>query len=103
VRQPSNSLPDRRPIFSPARFDGGRKGLSWQEWKADFSRSGKACKRGLHGASPSPIGDRLGAVAQLGERVVRNDEVSGSIPLGSTIFPENSAFYCGHVARIEVR
>ena len=25
-----------------------------------------------------------GAVAQLGERVVRNDEVSGSIPLGST-------------------
>ena len=27
---------------------------------------------------------QLGAVAQLGERVVRNDEVSGSIPLGST-------------------
>jgi hypothetical protein len=26
-----------------------------------------------------------GAVAQLGERVVRNDEVSGSIPLSSTI------------------
>ena len=25
-----------------------------------------------------------GAVAQLGERVVRNDEVRGSIPLGST-------------------
>ena len=25
-----------------------------------------------------------GAVAQLGERVVRNDEVSGSIPLSST-------------------
>jgi hypothetical protein len=30
-----------------------------------------------------PRGD--GAVAQLGERVVRNDEVSGSIPLSSTI------------------
>lgn len=33
------------------------------------------------------IGDRFGlygAVAQLGERVVRNDEVRGSIPLGST-------------------
>jgi hypothetical protein len=29
-----------------------------------------------------PRGD--GAVAQLGERVVRNDEVSGSIPLSST-------------------
>ena len=28
---------------------------------------------------------RYGAVAQLGERVVRNDEVSGSIPLSSTI------------------
>lgn len=33
-----------------------------------------------------------GAVAQLGERLVRNEEVSGSIPLGSTIFrkpPDN--------------
>src|ERR1700761_5401779 len=28
---------------------------------------------------------RDGAVAQLGERVVRNDEVRGSIPLSSTI------------------
>jgi hypothetical protein len=27
---------------------------------------------------------RGGAVAQLGERLVRNEEVSGSIPLGST-------------------
>ncbi len=27
-----------------------------------------------------------GAVAQMGERVVRNDEVRGSIPLGSTRF-----------------
>ena len=27
---------------------------------------------------------RVGAVAQLGERVVRNDEVVGSIPIGST-------------------
>ena len=31
-----------------------------------------------------------GAVAQLGERIVRNDEVRGSIPLSSTNpFPEN--------------
>ena len=29
-------------------------------------------------------GIQQGAVAQLGERVVRNDEVSGSIPLSST-------------------
>ena len=27
-----------------------------------------------------------GAVAQLGERLVRNEEASGSIPLSSTIF-----------------
>ncbi len=36
--------------------------------------------------NPLGIGDTapVGAVAQLGERVVRNDEVRGSIPLGST-------------------
>ena len=28
---------------------------------------------------------RIEAIAQLGERVVRNDEVGGSIPPGSTI------------------
>ena len=28
---------------------------------------------------------RFGAVAQLGERLVRNEEASGSIPLSSTI------------------
>lgn len=33
----------------------------------------------------TPWGDTgNGAVAQMGERVVRNDEVRGSIPLGST-------------------
>ncbi len=31
---------------------------------------------------------RDGAVAQLVERIVRNDEVRGSIPLGSTILPD---------------
>ena len=30
------------------------------------------------------MGGRDGAIAQLGERVVRNDEVGGSIPPGST-------------------
>ena len=30
--------------------------------------------------------DRSGAIAQLGERVVRNDEVVGSIPICSTRF-----------------
>ena len=32
-----------------------------------------------------------GAVAQLGERLVRNEEVSGSIPLGSTSLRKRSA------------
>jgi hypothetical protein len=30
--------------------------------------------------------DTPGAIAQLGERIVRNDEVVGSIPTSSTIF-----------------
>ena len=38
--------------------------------------------------------DLIGALAQLGERVVRNDEVSGSIPLGST---KNSKFQLQHL------
>ena len=36
-------------------------------------------------ASSLQINLHSGAVAQSGERVVRNDEVRGSIPLGSTI------------------
>lgn len=39
-----------------------------------------------------------GAVAQLGERVVRNDEVSGSIPLSSTKRPLPKLFFA-HEAR----
>ncbi len=44
-----------------------------------------------------------GAVAQLGERLVRNEEVSGSIPLSSTKesmtwLPDTSVFgiFCAH-------
>ena len=36
-----------------------------------------------------------GAVAQLGERLVRNEEVSGSIPLGSTIFRKPPRYSAG--------
>ena len=43
-------------------------------------------KMALQAFASSHIAGGLGAVAQLGERVVRNDEVSGSIPLGSTNF-----------------
>jgi hypothetical protein len=39
--------------------------------------------RKLH-LSAAPAQGWNGAVAQMGERVVRNDEVRGSIPLGST-------------------
>ena len=39
----------------------------------------------LDTARPQPLSARLpGAVAQLVERLVRNEKVSGSIPLGST-------------------
>ena len=41
-----------------------------------------ALVRGAHGAAAR------GAVAQLGERLVRNEEVRGSIPLGSTTRPD---------------
>ena len=32
-----------------------------------------------------PVREARGGVAQLGERIVRNDEVAGSIPVSSTI------------------
>jgi hypothetical protein len=40
-----------------------------------------------------------GAVAQLGERLVRNEEVSGSIPLGSTILTYD-ADRLGYIAAV---
>src|ERR1051326_2712154 len=39
---------------------------------------------GPRAAPHSRAPTRIGAVAQLGERLVRNEEVRGSIPLGST-------------------
>ena len=42
-------------------------------------------ERGGLASFPGPFAQHWnGAVAQMGERVVRNDEVRGSIPLGST-------------------
>src|SRR5215468_4476175 len=45
-----------------------------------------ACGQQVNGADcrPSLRDGRDGAIAQLGERIVRNDEVGGSIPPGST-------------------
>ena len=62
-----------------------------RDWRAAQFPSFKQCgsplrgplTRGRHGCGAG----WNGAVAQLGERVVRNDEVRGSIPLGSTILP----------------
>jgi hypothetical protein len=52
----------------------------------------------------APIADRLhsrggrdGAIAQLGERVVRNDEVGGSIPPGSTTLRPSGYAWRSHV------
>src|SRR5690242_10982646 len=42
-------------------------------------------KSGVRRALASPWS--VGAIAQLGERLVRNEEVGGSIPPGSTIRP----------------
>jgi hypothetical protein len=42
-------------------------------------------------------GGRDGAIAQLGERVVRNDEVGGSIPPGSTTLRPLGFAWRGHV------
>src|ERR1700674_4053045 len=54
----------------------------------------------------APIVDRLhieagrdGAIAQLGERVVRNDEVGGSIPPGSTTLRPSGYAWRSHESR----
>jgi hypothetical protein len=43
-------------------------------------------------AARFPLSGHDGAIAQLGERVVRNDEVGGSIPPGSTTFAGYARF-----------
>src|SRR5579871_5725902 len=54
----------------------------------DFAVLDLALARTVNGADhwrrPAFLPRRGGAIAQLGERVVRNDEVGGSIPPGST-------------------
>ena len=74
-----------------------RRGLAAARHRAKPHRprprltSRRARKKGLGHAERLAIYARIGdgAVAQLGERVVRNDEVSGSIPLSSTTRPLN--------------
>jgi hypothetical protein len=55
----------------------------------DWSRAGNAVKIALYRSTSS---HQSGAIAQLGERVVRNDEAVGSIPTSSTIL----SITCSH-------
>ena len=90
----------------PAR--GGRSGH--RLWPKPSGRDGReqGAGDGLDGHprpdhNPPPATD--GAVAQLGERVVRNDEVRGSIPLSSTTVAPNiqiSKYFPGKAATTPV-
>jgi hypothetical protein len=53
-------------------------------WQNDGSEAGR-CPGLPVRQSVLQFAPARGAVAQLGERLVRNEKVSGSIPLGSTI------------------
>ncbi len=52
-----------------------------QNWLVPASRS-----RRNAGRIAMSLTREIGAIAQLGERIVRNDEVVGSIPTSSTMF-----------------
>jgi hypothetical protein len=64
-------------------------------------REGQECTRiGDFG----PTGTGCGAVAQLGERLVRNEEVWGSIPHGSTTrFRRLNGHFCDFLGTLAVR
>ena len=67
----------------PGTFpDGEQHDAAWKKWGGICTQNSVARPWALAYSQRF-----FGAVAQLGERVVRNDEVRGSIPLGSTKFP----------------
>jgi hypothetical protein len=57
----------------------------------DWSRAGNAVKIALYRSTGA---HQSGAIAQLGERVVRNDEAVGSIPTSSTILAAGGPPWC---------
>src|SRR5438105_7400380 len=66
----------------------------WKKLVADSCRGAACCVladflAASHSADKINLPAECGAIAQLGERIVRNDEVVGSIPTSSTnlIFP----------------
>src|SRR5437016_12698726 len=67
---------NRCPLRSKTRWNGTFTVL---DLTLGRTVNGADCRPDFH-----PVNGRNGAIAQLGERVVRNDEVGGSIPPGST-------------------
>jgi hypothetical protein len=66
-------------------------GVRWPHSPRDAWQRGTCGATLVHIAAPTPRSSAHGAIAQLGERVVRNDEVRSSILLGSTTFPPSSS------------
>src|SRR5215468_2134032 len=58
---------------------------------------------GAHCPPPPREAAAEGAIAQLGERVVRNDEVGGSIPPGSTTLRPSGYAWRSHARARRVR
>ena len=56
-----------------------------RETKSDLASAAGFSRSALRRRFRRPVGSRIGAVAQLGERRNGIAEVRGSIPLGSTI------------------
>src|SRR6185369_1886726 len=81
------SPPGKRPE-TIARIDAERE-FRVARAKPDECMAGARRQYAIRGLSDDKIilpTDKRGAIAQLGERIVRNDEVVGSIPTSSTKF-----------------
>jgi hypothetical protein len=65
---------------------GNRANKRSRGFALDFASHPTSCYYRIRSTRLEPFRRlRKGAIAQLGERLVRNEEVSGSIPLSSTI------------------
>src|SRR6185437_4442540 len=92
--------PAHEPRF-PRSVKGGRN-LTARVGRCKAARLDRIPARN-HSRAPRKYAVFGGAVAQLGERDVRNVEVRGSIPLSSTIspaFPRNATWIWQRIAAI---
>src|SRR5882672_3900862 len=64
--------------------EAGKPGSTAEKAASDWILRGMIDLAGGLWFNPCPAAANDGSVAQLGERVVRNDEVEGSIPFAST-------------------